>query len=161
MWVFLQWGAKNPVLCLGKCEETIWYGEKSSKEEIHVLEGEFSGPCLLSNVTAQVMGLLAMTCNVTTDHHILKQYTQLFTGLGKLKDKAITLHINEAIKPVAQTHRSVPVHLQMKVEKEINSLLEQDIIEPVSGPTPWISPIVAVPKRDTEDIRICVDMKNS
>ena len=32
-----------------------------------------------------------------------------------------------------------------------------DIIEGVEGPTPWISPIVVLPKKSGE-VRICVDM---
>ena len=35
-----------------------------------------------------------------------------------------------------------------------------DIIEPVEGPTPWVSPVVVVPKADGE-IRLCVDMRRA
>ncbi|CAF0938549.1 unnamed protein product [Brachionus calyciflorus] len=35
---------------------------------------------------------------------------------------------------------------------------EQDIIEPVTGPTPWVSPVVIVPKPN-DKIRICVDAR--
>ena len=38
-------------------------------------------------------------------------------------------------------------------------MLEQDLIEPVEGPTRWISPIVPVPKKDSEEIRICSDAR--
>ena len=44
------------------------------------------------------------------------------------------------------------------MEEELNSLLEQDIIEPAEGATPWISPIVVVPKKENK-IRLCVDMR--
>ncbi|KAK9710149.1 Reverse transcriptase (RNA-dependent DNA polymerase) [Popillia japonica] len=38
--------------------------------------------------------------------------------------------------------------------------MEEDIIEKASGPTPWVSPIVIVPKsHNKEEIRICVDMR--
>ena len=46
----------------------------------------------------------------------------------------------------------------MKVESELERLLEEDIIEKVeSSPTDWISPIVMVPKPSGE-YRLCVDM---
>ena len=35
-----------------------------------------------------------------------------------------------------------------------------DIIEPVEGPTPWVSPVVVVPKQNDE-IRLCVDMRRA
>lgn len=94
--------------------------------EVHILKGEVPGPCLLSNVTAQVMRLLPMTFNITMAHPILIEFPTLFEDLGKLKDKAITFHINEAVKPVALMHRRVLIHLQAKVEEEINSLLQQN-----------------------------------
>ena len=38
--------------------------------------------------------------------------------------------------------------------------MECDIIEPVEGPTPWVSPVVVVPK-PSGDIRLCVDMRKA
>ena len=35
-----------------------------------------------------------------------------------------------------------------------------DIIEPVNGLTPWVSPAVVVPKQNDE-IRLCVDMRRA
>jgi hypothetical protein len=37
---------------------------------------------------------------------------------------------------------------------------DADIIERVEGPTPWVSPIVVVPKpHNPREVRICVDMR--
>ncbi|CAB4031803.1 Hypothetical predicted protein, partial [Paramuricea clavata] len=46
------------------------------------------------------------------------------------------------------------------VEKELQRLENLDIIEQVVGPTPWVSPIVVVPKK-TGEIRLCVDMREA
>ena len=42
----------------------------------------------------------------------------------------------------------------------MKDLENEGIIEPVpdTQPTPWISPIIAIPKKD-ETVRICVDMR--
>ena len=46
------------------------------------------------------------------------------------------------------------------MEAELEHLLSHGIIEKVSGPTPWVSPIVVAPKlHDKEKIRICVDTR--
>lgn len=48
-------------------------------------------------------------------------------------------------------------HVREQVEAELKNLEELDIIERAEGPTPWVSPIVVVPKKT--GIRICVDMR--
>ncbi len=50
--------------------------------------------------------------------------------------------------------------MREKVEKKIQELEDQDIIEKVQGPTPWVSQPVFAPKpHDPDDIRVCVDMR--
>ena len=41
---------------------------------------------------------------------------------------------------------------------ELKKLEEQDIIEKVEGPTPWMSPLVVILKKNG-DVRLCVDMR--
>lgn len=45
-----------------------------------------------------------------------------------------------------------------QLENELLRLEKLDIIEKVDGPTPWVSPIVLVPKKNGE-VRLCVDMR--
>ena len=44
-------------------------------------------------------------------------------------------------------------------------MLDEDIIEPATGPTTWVNPIVVVPKYSntgkSDDIRICIDMRRA
>ena len=64
------------------------------------------------------------------------------------------------MKPVAQPHRRIPFHIRQKVEREIKSELEQDLIEPVHGPTEWVSPLVIAPKPNNPyEIRLCLDAR--
>ena len=48
--------------------------------------------------------------------------------------------------------------MRQKVTTALEKLEQQGIIEEVEGPTPWISPLVVIPKKDG-DIRLCVDMR--
>ena len=50
--------------------------------------------------------------------------------------------------------------MQEKVEKKIQELLDCDIIEEIDGPTPWVNPVVIIPKADG-DIRLCIDMRRA
>ena len=46
--------------------------------------------------------------------------------------------------------------------EKIKKLEEDNIIEKVSGPTPWVSPVVIIPKsNDPNDIRLCIDMREA
>ena len=46
------------------------------------------------------------------------------------------------------------------MEKELERLENLDIIENVTGPTPWVSPIVVFPK-SSRQVRLCVDMRKA
>jgi hypothetical protein len=87
----------------------------------------------------------------------------LFTGkVGKLKDFQAKLHIDTSIKPVQQKLRHIPFHIRDAVEAEIKKMLDQDLIEPIKGPTPWVSPIVPIPKPNApNEIRICTDAREA
>ena len=48
--------------------------------------------------------------------------------------------------------------MRKPIEQELAKLMDMNIIEKAEGPTPWVSPILTVPKRNGE-IRTCVDMR--
>jgi hypothetical protein len=61
---------------------------------------------------------------------------------------------------VTQPHRRIPFHLRKKFDTELDKHERQGIIEPVDGPTPWVSPLVITPKpKNTDEIRLCIDMR--
>jgi hypothetical protein len=89
-----------------------------------------------------------------------RKISNFFTGkVGSFKPYSVKLHIDETISPRQEKLRHVPFHLREKVEMEIKKMLEEDLIEPVSQPTAWISPIVPVPKKGSNEIRICSDAR--
>ena len=92
--------------------------------------------------------------------NLVREYSNLLEGIGKLKDRDIKLHIDESVPPVAQPHRRIPFHLREKVETELSRLESLDITEKVDGATEWVSPIVVAPKKKGE-IRVCVDMRQA
>ena len=80
---------------------------------------------------------------------LITSYRQkLFTGkIGKLKDTKTKLHINDKVPPFAQAERHIPFALRKKVQKQIEHLEQQGIIEDItSEATPWLSQLVIVRK---------------
>ncbi|KAJ1123456.1 hypothetical protein NDU88_001925 [Pleurodeles waltl] len=68
----LTWGVRQPVINMGKFVETLTYHNISVQEEVHVLQRDVPVMCLPSNVTSQVMGLLAITHHIAERQNILK-----------------------------------------------------------------------------------------
>ena len=77
-----------------------------------------------------------------------------------MKDFQVHLHIDPSVPPVTQPHRRIPFHLRKKLDTELDKLERQGIIEPVDGPTPWVSPLVVTPKpKNPDEIRLFIDMR--
>ena len=83
-----------------------------------------------------------------------------YSAFQSTLNSPIVSYIDPNVTPIAQPHRRIPFHLQKMVEKEIETLLAQDIIEPVKGPTEWVSPIVTpIKPNDLSRVRLCLDMR--
>ena len=91
---------------------------------------------------------------------IFEKFPGCCEGIGKLKDFQLKVPIDPEIPPVAQPIRLVPYHLRDKLSTKLDEFVELDIIEKVSGPSSWVSPVVVVPK-PSGDIRLCVDMRQA
>ena len=124
--------------------------------EFVVIDG--SGRPILGRDTAIELKVLRVGPEVNTVTEM--EYPGLFRGVGKLKDYQAKLYIDPEVRPVAQNPRRVPYGLRDKVAAEIDSFQKQGIIEPVQGPTPWVSPLVIVPK-PSGAVRLCVDMRRA
>ena len=91
--------------------------------------------------------------------HILDKYKAVFSpGLGTLVGLEAKIHIQPNASPRFCQARSVPFAMKTLVEKELNNLQVQGIIEPVVF-SEWAAPIVPVLKADKTSVRICGDFK--
>lgn len=104
--------------------------------------------------------VLKLGVNSVQSFDIVREYPECFQGIGKLKNFKLKLHIDQDVKPVAQAMYRIPYSLREKVGEQLDDLESQDIIEKVNSPTPWVSPVIIVPKSNG-DIRLCVDMRQA
>ena len=150
---------------LGKFDADIVTEDgKTSRETIYVTAG--NGGSLLSWQTSLNLELISVATPLSSSderpeiNRLTNEYSDLFTGLGKLKGFQVKLHIDETVQPVAQPHRRTPFHVRKRLERELGRDEENCAIEKVEGPTPWVSPVVVAPKpKKPGSIRMCVDMR--
>ena len=136
-----------------------------SNEVVYVPEG--AGGSLLSWQASQNLRVISVVNALVTEvrpkiQQLVKEYEDLFTGLGKLKDYQVHLHINKDIQPTAQPHRRVPFHVRKQLKEQLEMDKGNGVIERVEGPTPWVSPVVVAPKpKQPGKIRMSVDMRQA
>ena len=95
---------------------------------------------------------------VTTMDNFTKKFPELFSpGLGCYKGELFSIEVDPTVPTKYCKARSVPYAMREKVSKEIDRLLEERIIEPVSH-SKWAAPVVPVLKQDGS-LRLCGDYK--
>jgi len=151
--------SSEPLPVLGKFKALVESKSRSVDSEFLVVDGKTS---LLGYKTATDLGILQIANAVSVGRNVFQSYPSLFSGLGRMKNVEVKLHIDEKVRPVHQLHRRIPFHQRTNLEACVESLLQQDIIEPADGPTPWVSPVVFVPKpKQPGGVRRCVDMREA
>ena len=162
------YGGSEPLPLLGKFTAHLKKCpscRESQTADIYVAK-EAKG-CLLSYNAANKLGVIRIVNSVSKDKSaqlkIVRDYEDLFDSdkLGKLKDFQLKLNIDESVTPIHQKHRRIPFAMRAKVEQAVQQLCDNDICESVENtPTPWVSPVVVVPKpSNPESIRLCTDMR--
>ena len=68
------------------------------------------------------------------------------------------MKVNSEMSPVQHSPRRVPVVVRARLKEELDRMTEQEIIAPVTAPTPWVSSMVVLPKPKGK-FRIYLDPK--
>ena len=99
--------------------------------------------------TVEESGLLAVK-------QLIDEYPTVFSeGVGRLEGQ-YQIRLDPSIPSVQHPPRRVPVPLRDILQRTLGDLNNQGIIVPVQVPTPWISSMVVVPKKNGT-LRICLD----
>ena len=157
------YGSEDPIELAGQFKTTIQSStEQRTDATFYVTTGQYK--CILGYQSSTELGLITLNVNSLTQHgnptveKILHRHHNLFQGTGNLKGVEVTLQIDKSITPVAQAPRRIPHHLKKKVNDKLQEMRESGIIERADGATPWLSPLIAIPKK-TGDVRLVLDMR--
>lgn len=109
---------------------------------------------IIGKITAKQLGILKLGLDIN------RIEIKTVTPFPKIKDFVVKLTIDPNVKPVQQSMRRVPIAVEPIVEKKLDEALKRGIIEKVTEPSAWISPIV-IAYKSSGDIRICIDMRRA
>ena len=85
---------------------------------------------------------------------ILEGHEAVFKeGLGTLKTFKAKIYVDPDVRPIYCKARSVPYSMRVKVEEELDRLVQEGVLEPVQF-AEWAAPIVPVVKPD-KSVRVC------
>ena len=87
----------------------------------------------------------------------MEEFPSVFDGTVKVMEGEF-FHITHAQPFCVHTPRTIPFAFRDKLRLELDSLQAQGIISPVTEPTAWCAPIVFTPKKNSDQIRLCVDL---
>ena len=99
-------------------------------------------------------------CDVSkaAENSVTLDYIDIFTGIGHMEGYPYTIQVKKDSTPYAATApRGISYPLLDKVKAELQWMVEYGVIEEVTEPTAWMSPMVPVPKKNGS-FRICVDL---
>lgn len=159
---FTAYGQKEPLICKGYFNAAIRAGDKTINANVYVIEG--NAESLLGRDSSFKLAILTQvnSVNQTSDQSeldsLLKEYDDVFQGIGKVTNFEHKITIDPEVKPISQHLRRIPVSQIEAVNNELDRMLEQDIIEEVTEPSPWDSNLVIVPKK-SGDLRVCCDLR--
>ena len=79
-----------------------------------------------------------------TKHYILKEYADLFNGIGTLPGQPYHIQLRKTMKLFNMHPCTVPVGMQQAYQAELQRLLYEGVIAEVHGYTKWANSIVPV-----------------
>lgn len=141
---------------IGTCNLSCSYKGRVKRLEFEVVDTPFT-VALLGLKSSVAMGLIARIDAITKEN-IASLYPRLFGGFGKLSGKC-HITIDPSATPVVHAPRRIPFAVQDKVKRELKRMEKEGVIEPVSEPTDWVSPLV-VAYKPNGDVRLCIDPKD-
>ena len=147
---------------VGCCTYKCVVGEVTKKIHFEVIKD--APVSLLSANACKALGLITfkeeyislVTHEATelTEKEVLKEYADVFKGLGKLPGE-YHIQMNPGVKPSQANPRRIGHKVKPQVKAKLDELEKMGVVSKVNKPTEWISSMVVVKKPNK--LRICID----
>jgi len=90
---------------------------------------------------------------------IFTRYGDLFDGSGCMAGEEVHVEVDPSVSPVQMSLHRLPVALCDQVKAELDKLVADEVIAPVTEPTKCVSALLVVQKPEGQGVRICIDQK--
>lgn len=137
---------------VGKATLICKYKGKSHEVDFQIIDA--NAPAILGRETCEKLGMVKRIHEVKAEDDPLKDFEDLFVGLGCLPGHH-HIQINPEISPVIHPPRRVPVALKDKIVEELHRMEKLCVITRQHDPTDWVNSMVTIVKPNK--IRICID----
>lgn len=141
---------------VGQCNLQLSHDNKTFDVHFHIVDL----PCqnILGRRTCEDLKLVKRVHKVQFNNNIdiFQEYSDIFEGIGCLKDFECKLTLKPDAVPSVDACRRVPFCLLDDLKKELQLLEENNIISKVEEPTDWVSSIVITSKKNGK-LRLCID----
>ena len=127
-------------------------------KELRILSASYPNPPPMSTGETNVRSV--SSSNVTmARQQLLAEFADVFSEeIKPMVGEMFKIRLTDDAVPFAvSTPRNVPYNYMEKLKTELDQLLKDGVIVPVTEPTDWCSPITVVPKTN-DKIRMCVDL---
>ena len=130
------YASTEPLKVIGACKMRVLVKEtgKSTDAMFVIIPGRYV--TLLGRSTSEVLGILKVGLQVNgcdmqykSFPELKEKYPEVFTGLGKLNDYQLKLHIDDSVAPVAQAVRRIPFSLREHVIDKLAEFEHLDVVE--------------------------------
>ena len=106
------------------------------------------------NATSEV----SIEAKEALNDYVLKHYDDVFDSLGQIPGEYET-QTNPDVPPSVQPPCKIPIALQQTVKTELESMVHDKVIAPVTEHTKWVSSMVVVQKK-SKTVLVCLDPRN-
>ncbi|XP_049883119.1 uncharacterized protein LOC126378773 [Pectinophora gossypiella] len=161
--LLLRTWTNAPVHLLGRTVLPVRY--KDIDYELSLLVAKGSGPNLLGRDWLMHLGI-TMNINFVSNgdyaelENIIATHHEVFKdGLGTYRGDPVAIHLRPNATPKFLKARPVPYAVKDRVENEIDRLVDEGVLRPVSF-SEWATPVVPVIKKSGE-VRLCGDYRST
>ena len=165
---------------LGKAHASLEHQDRTHRTELHVY-ADITDP-LLSRDSLKALQFLPSTwphntviARATADDDyapsnpsieeqrasLLAEFADVFSeqSLQPMNGEPMRIELQENAKPFCiNAARTIPYGFRDQIQSQLDDMVRDNIIEPVTEPSEWCHPIVVVDKRDTDEKRMTVDL---
>lgn len=144
---------KSVIQNVGQTLLKVRRGSQTNMTSFEVVDGHY--PPILGLDSCIKFDIVKRVDSLTS---LLDEYPDVFDGIGCMSDEH-SIQVDDSVAPVVHAARRVPISIMDKVQNELDSMEESDIIAKVDQPSQWVNSMVVVEKKNG-DVRICLDPRD-